>query len=85
MSYPKPDPNEIITHPVKCYRCAELVIEVCQEQKLSGSLRRPDTAEDFVVVEIQATRAAFRTAQLEWLQRMVWKLPKAKQVESELI
>jgi hypothetical protein len=79
------DPNAIEIHPVKLYRGAELVLEVCAEQGLSGVLRKPDLQEQFVVVEIQATRAQFRAAQLEWLQRMAWALPKNKSSEPELI
>ncbi len=79
------DPNLVETHPVKLYRGAELVLEVCAEQGLSGALRRPEMQEQFVVIEIKATRAQFRAAQLEWLQRMTWALPKAKTVEPALI
>lgn len=76
------DPNAVETFPVKLYRGAELVIEVCQEHGLSGKLRRPDTSEDFVVVQIETTYAKFRAAQLVWLSRMIANLP-AMSVKSE--
>jgi hypothetical protein len=79
------DPSLIETHPVKLYRCAELVIEVCQEQGLAARMRRPDTKDGFVVLEVDATRAQFGSAQHIWLQRMVWQLPKSKSSEPELI
>lgn len=55
---------------IKSYTCATIIGEVLADRGISFTIHKPDVGDDFVTIHFDANQADFRSARIEWLQRM---------------
>lgn len=75
QDYKREDESAVIPRPTKCYVLSELVIETAAAHGLRCE-RVSFPAWDFVIVKVWATKAQYKAAQYEWLQKMIATQPR---------